>query len=74
MRQRVVRQRGAQAPDCARYLMAIGNDLIERRYQPGPIVVIDDQRGQQLDDVHAMARDLGQEFHVWRAAGSEPFG
>jgi hypothetical protein len=29
--------------------MAFGNDLIERRYQPGPIVVIDDRRGQQLD-------------------------
>jgi hypothetical protein len=61
MRQRVVRQQGAQSPDCARYLMAFGNDLIERRYQPGPIVVIDDPRGQQLDEVDAVACNLGQD-------------
>jgi len=61
MRQRVVRQQSAQSPDCARYLMAFGNDLIEGRYQPGPIVVIDDRWGQQLDEVDAVACDLGQD-------------
>ena len=67
MRQRVVRQRGAQSPDRARYLMAFGNDLIERRYQPSPIVVIDDRRGQQLDEVDAVACDLAERnFDVCR--------
>jgi hypothetical protein len=61
MRQRVVRQQGAQSPDRARSPMTFGNDPIERRYQPGPIVVIDDRRGQQLDEVDAVACDLGQD-------------
>src|SRR5215510_10321642 len=59
---RVVDQRLAQRPDCARHLVAGSNDFVERLCDPGAVFLRDDERRQQLDGMAAVAGDLRQDL------------
>src|SRR5204863_2638106 len=61
---RVVDQRLAERPDRAGDLVAGGDDVVERFFDPAAVFFRDHERRQQLDGVAAVAGDLREDLVI----------
>ena len=62
--ERVISEGFSKRPDSAGNAMAVRDDIFERALDPVAVVVGDDQRGQKLNRMAGVSRDLDEDLMI----------